>query len=156
MNKIFNFNRRYEVLPIPSTAPKVYIDKVATSSDVTDNVQQLLNAIYSVDPITGHPKGDLAIYLSSNANAEVKQFIEQNLLHPNVSESGALSPNDSLLNSMKKNITDEDIAQFSRKRSESVQEYADRLQNWFSEQKLNADRKRMFKEIIDSAKPKVD
>lgn len=53
---------------------------VSIESDVKSPDSQLLDMIYSVDPVTGLPSSDFTYFESSNASPEVRQFI-QNQIH---------------------------------------------------------------------------
>lgn len=125
--------------------------------DVKDPNQELLDYIYGVDPVTGLPTGDLAIYLGDKANPEIKAFIEANLLRPrNDSDSNLSLPQD-VLNKFKGTISDDDIVQFSRNHDEDNEQYAVRMRNYFDSVRAQNElekRKRQLKKIIDaSVKP---
>lgn len=79
-------------------------------------LKKVLDEIFSVDPRTGAPKGDIAYFLSKDGNPEVKAWLETNLLQPRRSVS-----------SHPDGVTDEVIAEFSRNPGESGLEYAARL-----------------------------
>ena len=58
-----------------------------TPIDGPDGVQKndldnILSEIFSPDPLTGAPKGDIAYYLSPDGNPMIKQWLENNLLSP--------------------------------------------------------------------------
>ena len=48
------------------------------------NLDDIIREIFSVDPISGFPKGDIQYYLSKDGNPDVKRWIENNLLTPRV------------------------------------------------------------------------
>lgn len=79
-------------------------------------LKKVLDEIFSVDPITGFPKGDIQYFLSSDGNPQVKQWLENNLLKPRISSSSNLE-----------GVTDDMIAEFSKKKDESASAYAERL-----------------------------
>lgn len=79
-------------------------------------LKKVLDEIFSVDPRTGAPKGDIAYFLSKDGNPEVKAWLETNLLQPRRSVS-----------SHPDGVTDEVIAEFSRNPGESGLDYAARL-----------------------------
>ena len=96
------------------------------------NLDDIIREIFSVDPISGFPKGDIQYYLSKDGNPDVKRWIENNLLTPRVA-SGKSTP---------EGVTDDMIAEMSRQRGESVEAYSSRLQSIFAEcqQSIEADK----------------
>lgn len=110
--------------------------------DTQSSDSQLLDYIYAVDPVSGLPSGDLAVYLGDKANPEVRQFIELNLLQP-LKDSDGLSQLPNEVTNNFKNISDDDIAFFSRSKNETKEEYADRLKLYFlNEKKIRLAKKR--------------
>lgn len=86
---------------------------------MNDELQMVLNEIFAVDPITGVPKGDIAYYLFSDGNPQVKDWIMNNLLQPRAVESG----------SSIEGLTDDLIAEFGRQSGEDFESYSARLAN---------------------------
>ena len=78
--------------------------------------------------------GDLGMFLSPKTNNEVRQFIEENLLNENASEKGLSLPQ-SAVNELRENISDDDIANFSRNHGESAEQYAYRIGKFFADEK---------------------
>lgn len=87
------------------------------------NLDDIIREIFSVDPVSGLPKGDIQYYLSKDGNPDVKRWIENNLLTPRV-VSGQSTP---------EGVTDDMIAEMSRQRDESVEAYSSRLQSIYAE-----------------------
>lgn len=87
----------------------------------------ILNEIFSVDPVSGLPKGDVAYYLSDNGNPQVRDWIKNNLLQPRAVLTGA-DP---------QRVSDDLIAEFSRGADESNEAYAMRLSSIRSEAEEN-------------------
>lgn len=58
---------------------------VPTESELNN----ILKEIFSVDPVSGLPVGDLAYYLSPNGNPQVKEWLETNLLKPRAASVGS-------------------------------------------------------------------
>lgn len=85
--------------------------------EIDSDVKQLLDEIFSVDPLTGLPKGDLQYWLSKDGNPQVKNFIESCLLAPR-NPNGMYEPD---------KVTDDMIVEFSRGRDESLVDYTERL-----------------------------
>lgn len=88
----------------------------------TSDIDIILREIFSVDPETGLPRGDIAYYLSNDGNPAVKDWLVNNLLKPR----GISSPNE---------VDDDTLLEFSRGTGESVSDYAMRLANIFNEAK---------------------
>lgn len=109
--------------------------------------KSLLDLIYGADPNTGLPVGDIAMYLSDKTNPQVRQFIELNLMHENSDGKSQLSIPQDVLNSMKKTVTDDDIAYFSRGGDESREQYAVRMRKYFDDQRILNQKKRYQKEL---------
>lgn len=111
--------------------PEVQID--AALKDVLDE-------IFSVDPVTGNSRGDIQYFLSKDGNPQVKAWLESNLLQPrreNPSFEG-------------KDVTDDLIAEFSRQSGESAESYASRLVSIRTEAEDN-----YRKALEEQDKPKV-
>lgn len=122
--------------------------------DVVQKHQQLFDMIFSVNPVTGFPNGDLACYLGENTNPEIKIFIESQLLKEIPVDSGLSIPQD-VLNQMNSKITDDDIAKFSRNHGETADDYAKRMSDYFERQRLeNRVRKdtERLKRLMDETK----
>lgn len=83
----------------------------------------ILNEIFSVDPVSGLPKGDIAYYLTDNGNPQVREWIKNNLLQPRSILTGA-DPS---------KVSDDLIAEFSRGADETNEAYAMRLASIRSE-----------------------
>lgn len=95
----------------------------------------ILNEIFSVDPVSGLPKGDIAYYLGQNGNDQVREWIKNNLLQPRSVLTGA-DPS---------KVSDDLIAEFSRGVDETNESYAMRLSSIRSEAEENI---RKLKETI--------
>ena len=87
------------------------------------NMMDILNEIFSVDPISGLPKGDLAYYLSPDGNPDVKLWLENNLLKPRSIATG----------SSVEGVSDDLIAECARRSDESAFDYALRMENMKNE-----------------------
>lgn len=134
MNRIYSYNNRHSI-----TFDVVDGAVLDAPSDVVDKNQQLLDLIFTNDPVTGMPTGDLALFTNEKANPEIKRFIELNLLHENAEVGSSLNLPDDIANKFRGTINDDDIAQFSRNHDESREDYANRMRQWFVDEK----RKRM-------------
>lgn len=86
--------------------------------DIEENdLKPLLDEIFSVDPITGMPKGDIQYFMSKDGNPQVKAFIENYLIRPR-SVASMSDP---------KQVSDDLIAEMSRRSDESSTEYIERI-----------------------------
>lgn len=84
----------------------------------------ILKEIFSVDPRTGLPMGDIAYYLSPDGNPAVKDWLVNNLLKP---RSGG--------NEFNPDLTDDLIVEMSRQHNESVDDYSSRLMGIYDDAK---------------------
>lgn len=83
----------------------------------------LFDSIFAIDERTKLPQGDIAVYMSENTSSEVRQFIQQNLLH----ENNVVLPENG------KGLDDDVIASLTRGKSESVSQYRDRVMSWLKQ-----------------------
>ena len=79
-------------------------------------IMNVLKEIFSVDPVSGAPLGDIAYFLSPNGNPTIKTWLTNNLLKPRF---GAQMRDDK--------ITDDMLVEFSRNADETIDDYAARL-----------------------------
>lgn len=82
-------------------------------------LDDILKDIFSVDPESGLPRGDLAYYLSPDGNPTVKAWLENNLLKPRAKRVGTSI----------EGVTDDMLYEYSRGSNESVTDYAVRLRS---------------------------
>lgn len=93
-------------------------------------LKKVLDEIFTVDPVSGLPQGDYQYYMSSSGNPVVKQWLENNLLHPRMSSAGSLVDG----------VTDDMIFEMSRKTGESVSDYQARLISLYDSAKAEYDK----------------
>lgn len=138
---MFLFNSRFGV----GSRSYQQSEVINPPADVADKNKQILDMIYSIDPVSGNPRGDLAIYLNENANPEVRAFVSS-MMKEGVQDKGLSMPQ-SMLNTLKSTINDDDIAYFAPNDGEDANQYAERLNDFFDRvRKHNEDVKR-FKEF---------
>lgn len=109
----YYFSRNYspdQSKPVPQPEPDPEIEKSPSDS--------LLSIVYAIDERTQLPMGDLTYLVSDKANPQVKQFILDNLLRD---VSAAQNP------SIPDGMSDDIALSLTRERGESVQDYANRL-----------------------------
>lgn len=143
MNRIFNYNSG-RFISRPIEFERVEIDSVP---DTPEPAHQLLDMIYSRDPVTGLPCGDLAIFLNDKANPEVKAFIEQSLMKDITNQGDALSIPQDVLNEAKRVIGDDDIAFFGRAHGETPEEFASRMNKYFDCQRVRVAELQKFEQL---------
>lgn len=91
----------------------------------------LISIIYSPDPISGLPTGDLNFWVSDKVNPQIKDFILSRLMQDTSSAVNAKLPD---------GISDADAFALSRHSGESVSQYVERLNGeinrtlWLNEQ----------------------
>ena len=92
-------------------------------------LQVILDEIFTVDPVTGLVKGDIAYYLSKDGNPQVKQWLETHLLQPRM-----------IGNQSSKDVTDDMIVEMSRQCGETVEEYQTRLMSIYDAAKADVEK----------------
>lgn len=95
----------------------------------TSELKHVLDEIFSVDPVTGFPKGDIQYYLSSDGNPMVKQWLETHLLKPRQTSGQSLQ-----------GLSDDMIIEFSRGKGESISDYQARLTSLYDSAKADYQR----------------
>lgn len=117
-----------------SVSVEPIVDKKPIESKVGSDTS-LLSAIYSIDPITNAPNGDIACYVSDKTSPDVKRFILENLMRDVSSDAmPAVS-----------GLSDDEILTYQRGRDESRDAYALRLSEYA----------RMNAKIVEDAKRNV-
>ena len=98
------------------------------SSELEDSsLQQIIKEIFTVDPVSGLPKGDIQYWLSKDGNPQVKAWIESNLLQPRVA-NGMQDP---------AKVSDDLIVEMSRQADETTDSYAARIMGIYDEAQAN-------------------
>lgn len=82
---------------------------------------QLLNLIFSIDPITRLPCGDVQQYMSENVSPQIRDYIRQQFLQPN--NAGVIDTH---------GLSDDDISELSRRSGEDSYAYRDRMVYYLS------------------------
>lgn len=93
-------------------------------------LKKVLDEIFSVDPVSGFPKGDIHYYMSTNGNPQVKQWLENNLLKPRMKNTG----------SSLQDVTDDMIVEMSRYQGETIDDYSSRLMSIYDAAKAESDK----------------
>lgn len=147
MNRLLLFSQR--LVPQIGASSVSVDDKLA---DVKDKDSQLLDYIYALNPVSGLPQGDLAVYLGDKANPQIKAFIQANLMNEISEGKSEMNLSQDVLNKFRETISDDDIAAFSRNHGESKEEYADRMKLYFLKEKQKRSKQRyesQLKKLIE-------
>lgn len=119
--RAYGYNNAREFVDIPFSIPQL------EESDVQDvqeeSKESLFDLIFTRDPLTLMAVGDVAMYLGKNVNPEIKRFIELNLHSPvslDAETSGKFA-----------DISDDDVAELTRGREESLGSYTSRVREYF-------------------------
>lgn len=118
------------VADIQYITPDVKDKVVAEVKSPADNI---LDQIFGLDE-HGWPNNTLQLYLSEKTADDVRRFIEQNILVNNGQQNFIT---DEKVVSEYKNLTNDFIAQCSRNRFESIEQYEERLQSLVKEDEDN-------------------
>lgn len=94
-------------------------------NEVKSAVDNILDQIFGLDE-NGWPNNTLQVYLSDKTADDVRRFIEQNIL---VNSGQQNFVQDDKIVAEYKNLTNDFIAQCSRNRFESIEQYEERLQS---------------------------
>lgn len=123
--KCYGFNLYRDLVDVDFPNPE---DPVVEQSVNQNMDKSLFDLVFSVDPCSGLPVGDLAMYMSENTSPEVKRFIELNLHKPYDVSSDT---------SGKKGLTDDDVAMYMRDSDESISAYRMRMFNVVRENQVS-------------------
>lgn len=83
----------------------------------------IFDSIFSMNPRTGLPDGDIAMFMSEKTSPDIRDFIRTQLMSPNGVKADTTFDG----------LTDDELHEFSRKDFESVTQYRDRLLNFLRE-----------------------
>lgn len=109
----FDFARR-----VDDSICEVKVQSFKPSEHASTPMDSILSVIYSPDPVSGLPVGDIGFYVSDKANPEIKQFILSQLLVDTSQAANPVAP---------KGLSDSDILLLSRQSGESNDQYMARL-----------------------------
>ena len=147
--KRYNGFKRYDGLSaIVSAEVK---ETPVKSTDIKSDSDVIMDKIFALD-VNGFPQPSLAVYLGEKTPDDIKRFIEQNIL--------VLGQEQHVIQDEKvvaefRNLESDFIAQASRNRYESIEEYEQRLQLLISddeEQSFKKQRVEAFKKLLNVEK----
>ena len=81
-------------------------------------LKNMLDEIFTIDEVSGFPKGDIQYYLSPNGNPLVRQWLENNLLKPRMSSGSSMAE-----------ISDDLRVEFSRGSDETLVDWQNHLKH---------------------------
>lgn len=84
---------------------------------ITDT-ERLFMQIYSVNPRTHLPDGDIALFMGQNTAPEIRDYISKNLMQDNGSAIDGAKYD---------GVDDDTLAMYTRNQGESLQDYRDRM-----------------------------
>lgn len=88
-------------------------------SDNKDSKENLFNQIYSVNPLTNLPQGDIAVFMNQNTSPQVRDFIVNELMRPDGSDKATSFDG----------LSDDELYSLSRQHGEDIQAYKLRMFN---------------------------
>lgn len=118
----YNIFKGLEGVQYMSTEHPVLVDKSRSADD------DILDLIYSVDPLTNLPSGTIEQYLSDKTNSQVRDYIEKVIFKE--------IPRDEYPDGLRDEILKLDsdfIVKTSRNRFESLDDYEKRVESYFNE-----------------------
>lgn len=136
--RIYNGLSDVNYCPIPS-CPIV-------ETEVRDKNQDILDLIFSVDPLTLLPVGSIAMYLSDKTNKEVVEFIEDNLLKEFKQSNVANYPQ--AVRDGLRELDSKFMCEISRNRFETTEEYEFRVRDYLDNLKKETDFKSLRSKIV--------
>lgn len=100
-----------------------YVEPIPKYEFNDSDLDTVLNEVFSVDPVSGLPKGDIQYWLSKDGNPMVKDWLTNNLLVPRAMMTGTSI----------EGVTDELIAEMSHSPGESLADYQSRLKSIYDD-----------------------
>lgn len=113
--------------------------------EVETPADKVMNLIFSKDS-RGWPQSSVAVMLSPKTSDDVRKFIESNLIAPR--DTAHLINEPSIVNEFN-NLSSEFVAQASRNRYESIEDYEKRLSDLISEKELSEKFDAFRKKLLD-------
>ena len=86
-------------------------------SDRNSEENAVLDVVFGVDPFTGLPQNDVAVYMSDKVPQEIREFVGANLLHPMPKSEGVPDDHSDILHDLVRGV------------NESVSDYAVRIRD---------------------------
>lgn len=124
-------------------------DVVEDLQDVKSPEDSIFDLIFAVSPATGLPCGVIQQYLSDKTSADVKEFIERTFKgidSPDVS----IAPDE--IRKEYNSLSDSLVADLSRDRFESMEQYEERISQFLKDNKAEVYRDKLLKELRSKEK----
>lgn len=103
---------------------------------------QMLDAIFCIDERTGLPMGSLAQFMSDKTSAQVKEFIDRNILHGGEEYANMADyQNSGLPSNVKEKFSElksDFIADMARGRDETLEQYEARISDFLQTEKAKS------------------
>lgn len=109
----FNTTRGAEFINYPLDEEMPVLEE-----DIKSQIDSVLDSIFSIDPRTKLPTGDIGVFMNKNTSDEVKKYIQDNLL----ADNGGVSDT-----SKYGSLPDSVIADYMRNQDETIYQYRDRV-----------------------------
>lgn len=126
---------------------------VGWSPDIRSKEDDLLDLIFTRDPVTNLPTGAYQQFLSDKVQPEIRQFIMDYLMSNSV-ESGTDIPDD--VRAQFNELPSEFIAQCSHNRYESVEQYEQRISEYIRQAREEDEFKARYERYKKSMKKSDD
>lgn len=94
------------------------VPEVREKSERVQKDAEILAAIFSLDPLSGCPRGDIAQFMSEDTNPQIAQYIKTRLMQEQTPVGQA---------AVNSGLTDDDLLKLERKSGESVGDYVNRV-----------------------------
>lgn len=118
----YNIFKGLDGIEFMPTEHPVLVDKSRTADD------DILDLIYSLDPLTNLPSGSIEQYLSGKTNSQVRDYIEKVIFKEIPRDEYPDGVRDEILK-----LDSDFIAKTSRNRFEPLDEYEKRVESYFNE-----------------------
>lgn len=128
---------------LPSSTMVVDYEPIKVDVDRTQN--EVLDYVFSIDPLTGLPSSAIGRYLSDEIDDEVRSFIEKHILTDLPQEIKDYP--DEVRNALNK-VDDDFMIKCQRMRFESLDEYHERVQSYIKKDLQTKESKSRYNELI--------
>lgn len=120
-------------------------DVITSSIDVRDKYEDILDIIYTVDPVTKFPSGAYQMLLSEKTSDDVRRFISDYLMNNN--QSSGLDVPDNVLEQYRQ-LPTEFLAQIHPSAYETSEQYEARINDYVNRYNQEEEFKRRYDELF--------
>lgn len=121
--KVYGFNQFRNLKGVEYSVP----DYEPLQEVNVDPNQSLFDLVFSINPDTKLPDGDIAMFMNDNTNPDIRRFIELNLHTPQVVDGDSAGQFSEL--------DDDTIMELQRGQYESISSYRSRLFDYIKSQR---------------------